>query len=45
MVLPARRRPDRRHLAQTGADAEVAGDAEDEAVEESGWAAGWEHDR
>jgi hypothetical protein len=44
MILPARRRPDRSHLAQTRADAEVAGDAEDEAVEESGRAAGGEDD-
>jgi hypothetical protein len=44
MILPARRRPDRSHFAQTRADAEVAGDAEDEAVEESGWAAGGKDD-
>lgn len=44
MVLPARRRPDRCHLAQTRAYAEVAGDAEDEAVEESGGATGGEDD-
>jgi hypothetical protein len=44
MILPASRRPDRSHLAQTGTQAEVAGDAEDKAVEESGWAAGWEDD-
>ena len=44
MILPARRRPNGRHLAQTRAYAEVAGDAEDEAVEESNWAAGGEDD-
>ena len=44
MILPASRRPNRSHLAQTRAYAKVAGDAEDEAVEESGWAAGGEDD-
>jgi hypothetical protein len=44
MILPSSCRPDRSHLAQTRAYAEVAGDAEDEAVEESGWAAGGEDD-
>lgn len=44
MILPAGRRPDRSHLAQTRAYAEVAGDAEDEAVEECRWAAGGEDD-
>jgi hypothetical protein len=44
MILPARRRPNRSHLAQTRTYAEVAGDTEDEAVEESGRAAGGEDD-
>ena len=44
MIPPARLRPNGRHLAQTRTCAEVASDAEDEAVEESGWAAGGEDD-
>ena len=44
MILPTRRRPNRCHLAQTRAYAKVAGDAEDEAVKESGWATGREDD-
>jgi len=42
MIPPARLRPNGRHLAQTRTCAEVASDAEDEAVEESGWTTGGE---
>lgn len=39
MVLPARRRPDGGHLAETRGEGQVAQDAEEEAVEEGDGAA------
>jgi hypothetical protein len=45
MVLPTSRRPNSRQLAQTGRQAKVTQNTEDETIKESHGATGWENNR